>query len=114
MPSTNQSTPPRSGQKRLRGQRVRRDASGHMKPAYAAGLLARMKETRPWALGNGPVTPLRGSKEDPLAQMMGEEFVRTATSGEDGSLDTRDAESPDETAELHGPEPSDGVTAVPR
>jgi hypothetical protein len=74
----------------------RRDASGNLDPKYAAELRALGKETNPDATEN-PDGFLDGmSSGDPLAEELGEHFVRTAVSGED------DAEDDEETPEERG------------
>jgi hypothetical protein len=65
----------------------RRDATGHLDPAYAAGLRAVERETEPTESPN-PDAFLHGmSSADPLAEEMGESFVRGALSGEDDGED---------------------------
>lgn len=74
----------------------RRDASGNLDPKYAAELRALGKETHPDEDEN-PGGFLEGmSSGDPLAEELGEHFVRTAVSGED------DAEDDEETPEERG------------
>ena len=65
----------------------RRDATGHLDPVYAAGLRAVERETEPAEAPN-PDAFLHGmSSADPLAEEMGESFVRVALSGEDDGED---------------------------
>jgi len=60
----------------------RRDATGHLDPVYAAGLRAIERRSEP-----APPNPdafLHGmSSADPLAEEMGESFVRGALTGDD-------------------------------
>lgn len=74
----------------------RRDASGNLDPKYAAELRALGKATHPDESDN-PDGFLQGmTSGDPLAEELGEHFVRTAVSGED------DAEDDEETPEERG------------
>jgi hypothetical protein len=59
----------------------RRDATGHLNPKYAADLRARSKESTPPPDADSFVKKSKSS--DPLAEELGEGFVRTAVSGED-------------------------------
>ncbi len=64
----------------------RRDATGHLDPVYAAGLRAVERESEPTP--PNPDAFLHGmSSADPLAEEMGESFVRGALSGEDDRED---------------------------
>jgi hypothetical protein len=66
----------------------RRDATGHLAAGYAADLRARSKESAPSAEAS---SFLSGSKSsDPLAEELGEEFVKTAVSGEDTAEEATD------------------------
>jgi hypothetical protein len=71
-----------------------RDATGHVEERYASDLLARSKEH------TEPPDPVaftdEAIRDDSLAEELGEEFVRTATSGEDEAQDILDAESAEE------------------
>jgi hypothetical protein len=71
----------------------RRDATGHLDPAYAADLRARIEEGH-------PKDDDRGFAKDALSDELGEEFVETVTSGEDEGTEIRDQ---DVTEELGGP-----------
>lgn len=74
----------------------RRDATGNLDPKYAAELRALGKQTHADESDN-PDGFLDGmSSGDPLAEELGEHFVRTAVSGED------DAEDDEETTEERG------------
>jgi hypothetical protein len=71
----------------------RRDGSGHLDPKYAADLRARSRET--------PRDETSGFFEDPrtqddLAEVLGEEFVGGATSGEGAGEDVANQEVPEE------------------
>ena len=61
----------------------RRDNSGHLDPKYAADLDARRKEGTPKDNDAAFLGGVAKSK-DSLAEELGENFVKTATSGEDG------------------------------
>ncbi len=65
----------------------RRDATGHINPVYAAGL--RDAEHRAQSMSSAdPSAFLHGMhSSDPLAEELGEHFVRTALSGEDSEDD---------------------------
>jgi hypothetical protein len=72
----------------------RRDATGHLNPKYAAELRERSVES---AEPREPASFVKGSKSgDPLAEEMGEEFVKTVVSGEDTQEDTLDQVVPEE------------------
>ncbi len=68
--------------------RVRRDATGHLDPAYARDLRRKSKENaehdddRAFLVGE--------RREDALAEELGREFVETVTSGEDEGNELRD------------------------
>jgi hypothetical protein len=79
-----------------RGFTQRRDGGGHTHPKFEADLLERMRTTRKEAVPGGPEKVIPGATHDPLAVMMGKDFVRTATSGEDESMDHGDVVLPDE------------------
>ena len=71
---------------------VRRDATGHIDPTYAAGLRAVGQETKP-PESPRPAAFLHGMRSsDRLAEELGEDFVRRALSGEDDAED--DASDP--------------------
>lgn len=65
----------------------RRDATGHLDPAYAAGLLAITHEIETTRAPNSAAFLQGMYSSDPLAEDMGEDFVRTALSGEDDAQD---------------------------
>lgn len=80
----------------------RRDAPGHIDPRYARELLAKARETR-----NDDAKPenthafLKGSRtSESLAQELGENFVETATSGEERETERHDQIT---AAEVGGP-----------
>ncbi len=76
----------------------RRDATGHLDPAYAAGLRALDQESEPLDNPN-PDGFLHGMRSaDPLAEELGENFVRTLNSGEDDAQDDEQV-----TEEIGGP-----------
>jgi hypothetical protein len=72
--------PPRT---RLR----RRDATGHLDPRYAAELLERSRENQ---TSDPPPAGFVNNESDDLAEELAEEFVRAATSAEDGDSDAGD------------------------
>jgi len=61
-----------------------RDASGHLAPRYAADFEARAEPRDRVAFRDADIS------RDPLAEELGEAFVRTATSGEDDEQDILD------------------------
>jgi len=71
-----------------------RDGAGHVEARYAADLLARSKESAQ------PPEPVaftdEAIRDDDLAEELGEEFVHTATSGDDETQDFLDRESAEE------------------
>jgi len=74
----------------------RRDNSGHLDPKYAADLDARRKE----AGGKDDDKAFLGGKShssDPLAEELGENFVKTAISGEDSIDDDLDQVTEEES-----------------
>jgi hypothetical protein len=73
----------------------RRDATGHLAPKYAAELHARSEESRE---PTDAPSFVKGSKsQDPLAEELGESFVKTAISGEDTEEDTLNEVVPEES-----------------
>ena len=74
----------------------RRDNSGHLDPKYAADLDARRKEG---AGKDDNVAFLGGQSKskDPLAEELGENFVKTAVSGEDSIDDDLDQVTDEES-----------------
>lgn len=66
----------------------REDRAGHMDPKYAASLLARGAEHRTTDDNRAFITG--GSTTDDLAEELGEEAVRSMTSGEDDMATHRD------------------------
>lgn len=76
----------------------RRDATGHLNPAHAAGLHALERDSELLDSPN-PDGFLHGMHSaDPLAEEMGESFVRTLNSGEDNAQDDDEV-----TEEIGGP-----------
>jgi hypothetical protein len=76
----------------------RRDGAGHIDPSYAADLLARRGASDRDDKTSGFVT--RPRSIDPLAENLGEEFVESATSGENQEEEILEREVPEE---LGGP-----------
>jgi hypothetical protein len=76
----------------------RRDGAGHIDPKYARELLAKARETSSDA--DDPENAhafLKGPRaSDPLAEELGENFVETATSGEEQEEARRDRITPEE------------------
>lgn len=76
----------------------RRDGAGHIDSKYAADLLAK---SHAFKSKEDAAAFLRGrSKDDPLAEELGKEFVETVTSGEDEGTEVRDS---DNVEEIGGP-----------
>jgi hypothetical protein len=75
----------------------RRDNSGHLDPKYAADLDARRKEAN--ASKDNDVAFLGGKakSKDPLAEELGENFVKSAVSGEEGLEDDLDEVTEEES-----------------
>lgn len=73
----------------------RRDATGHLNPRYAAELRAQAGERDTGESEGGFLSGARSN--DPLAEELGEEFVRTATSGEDEGQEVLDEEVTEES-----------------
>jgi hypothetical protein len=72
----------------------RRDGAGHLEPAYATKLGELSAETAPEKEPPSFVRQARSA--DPLAEELGESFVRAATSGEDDEGARLDAVVEDE------------------
>lgn len=72
----------------------RRDATGHLDPAYAASLLALSGEGR--EPHDDRAFLERARSNEPLAEQLGEEFVTTVTSGGDMGEELLDQESVEE------------------
>jgi len=70
---------------------ARRDATGHLNPAYAADLRARSRESAD-NHGNDNAFLRMPRAHDPLAEELGEEAVLTMTTGEDQSNRLQDME----------------------
>ena len=75
---------------------VRRDATGHLDPKYAADLRAKSKE----GASKDDDRAFLGGKQrahDSLAENLGEEFVKSATSGEESGEDDLNAVTTEES-----------------
>jgi len=93
---------------------VRRDATGHLDPKYAADLRAKSLESG----GKDDDRAFIGGKRshDSLAENLGEEFVSSATSGEEAGEDALNAVTTEESGgpfvvTTAGEEMADGVDA---
>jgi hypothetical protein len=72
----------------------RRDATGHLDPKYAADLRLRSLES---ARGSEDVAFLGSAKStDSLAEVLGEEFLESATTGEDANLEALNQNMPED------------------
>ncbi len=80
---------PNEKPKAEKGPIHRRDNSGHLDPKYAADLDARRKAGAPKDDDQAFLGGKSKSKDD-LAEELGENFVKTAVSGEDGIDDDLD------------------------
>jgi hypothetical protein len=74
----------------------RRDATGHLNPKYAAELRARSREGADDPDDTRAFLGKRARTRDPLGEELGEEAVRTMTSGEDQSDQLQDLEVEEE------------------
>jgi hypothetical protein len=63
----------------------RRDGTGHLNPKYAADLLAKSRESVDDDGSNRAFLKGKSRTKDPLGEELGEDAVRTMTSGEDQS-----------------------------
>ena len=79
----------------------RRDATGHLDPRYAAELLEQGRENQ---TSDPPPSGFVNHTSDDLAEDLAEDFVRAATSAEDGDNDAGDELI---TGELNVPEGDD-------
>jgi hypothetical protein len=77
------------------GPTSRRDATGHLNPKYAADLRARSRESAE-DLGNDNAFLRKARSHDTLAEELGEDAVKTMTSGEDQSDRMQDLEVDEE------------------
>ena len=77
---------------------VRRDATGHLNPKYAADLRAKSREGT--HRDDGVAFLEKPKSRDPLAEALGEEFLETATSGEEATTEDLNRDVPEE---LGGP-----------
>jgi hypothetical protein len=67
---------------------ARRDATGHLSPKYAAGLRALSRQS---ATSKDAASFVKGAQSrDPLAEELGEDFVKAALSGDDVARGTLD------------------------
>ncbi len=73
----------------------RRDATGHLDPRYAADLRLRSLEYAPRPEEASAFVDKTRSRES-LAELVGEEFVEAATTGEDVRLETHDRRTPED------------------
>jgi hypothetical protein len=73
----------------------RRDATGHLDPRYAADLRLRSLEYAP-----RPEEALafvdRARSRESLAEVLGQDFVQAATTGEDGYMETTNRRGPED------------------
>ena len=74
---------------------ARRDATGHLNPKYAADLRRKSIESAE-DLGDNAFLKKRSRTRDNLGEELGEEAVRTMTSGEDQSDQLQDLEVEEE------------------
>jgi hypothetical protein len=75
----------------------RRDNSGHLDPKYAADLDARRKEADSSKDDNKAFLGGKSKSKDSLAEELGENFVKSATSGEEGIEDDLDEVTAEES-----------------
>jgi len=73
----------------------RRDATGHLDPKYAADLRKRSLESSP-ERAEGVAFLDRPKSSDALVEALGEEFLASATSGEDATLEALNRGVPEE------------------
>lgn len=71
----------------------RRDATGHLTPKYAADL---RKRTLEHAHPDGVAFLGQAKSKDPLAEVLGEDYVAAATTGGDVGLETRNQGLPED------------------
>ena len=72
----------------------RRDATGHLDPKYAADLRLRSRESSPPAENVAFLE--RAKSADPLAEVLGEEFLEAATTGEDAGIEALNQNLPED------------------
>jgi len=84
-------SPPR----RLQKINQRRDATGHLDPKYAADLRKRSLETSA-DRGRDVAFLGRAKSSDSLVEALGQEFLESATSGEDATLEALNRGVPEE------------------
>jgi len=83
-----------TGPKKRKHKIRRRDGAGHLDPAYRAALLR--ESGKGHAADGGKAFLGRPRSADPLAEQLGEEWVKTATSGEDEGNEVLDQKVPEE------------------
>ncbi len=81
--------------RKRQGSLKRRDATGHLDPRYAAELRLRSLENSPRQEEDQAFLDHPKSRE-PLAEVLGEEFVAAATTGEDVRLDALNRGMPED------------------
>jgi hypothetical protein len=81
--------------RRRPGSVKRRDATGHLDPRYAADLRLRSLEHAPRPEEDVAFLE-RAKSREPLAEVLGEEFVEAATTGEDVTLETLNGKTPED------------------
>jgi hypothetical protein len=75
----------------------RRDATGHLDPRYAADLRLRSLEYAPRPEeAIAFVAPTRSRSSEGLAEVLGEEFVETVTTGEEAYLERLNQRGPED------------------
>jgi len=84
------------GQRKDKKPPVRRDATGHLHPKYAADLRLRLGDERAEPRDDGRAFFGRPRSLDPLAEALGEEFVAAATTGEDAALESLNERVPED------------------
>jgi hypothetical protein len=116
-------TKPKVSKSKAEPRVTRRDATGHLAPKYARGLLGESREKRE---RDASAFLQRPRTVDDLGEELGEAFVQSATSGEESEVERLDGVVPEEqggpfvpskatTEFARGPEASDieGATREP-
>jgi hypothetical protein len=83
-----------SSQRKPQKLNQRRDATGHLDPKYAADLRKRSLESA--ERGEDVAFLGRAKSSDSLVEALGEEFLESATSGEDATLEALNQDVPEE------------------